>query len=497
MTKRQSTIGRRDLLKLGAAASALGVSTGLLPFGSAAQSKSGAAARERKLLFIIGAHGGASIIDSFMPILDNEAGAAASTINCFPERLLETPAGSNIRCVKTLDSYSFYARPKYTQGTFLSKHGRDVAVIGQEVSSVTHNIGQQRSLNGGGLDRGRTIMESVAMRHGAGLPLPNVNMAIDGYALPGADKSVPLEARHELVMTPQLFASGTHGYAGVANAPAANEIARARQLRERLDRGSVFGRTFAQDSRLAAFLRSRGDNLPHLEEAQLIEKLLLADPASIDPKYGVKGDALTLAVRQQLPMIDSDRVQAQAGLAFLMAYHGVSSALTIGFTTEPVVNPKAGGIVGTPLSYDFSHNSHRMTQSLMWSRTLEIADALIGLLKTYDYLGDPSLGKMWDRSLVYVATEFGRDKERPANSEGWGTGHHLNNGSMLVSPLLKGNAVYGGVDPTTGLTYGFDPDTGVADKSRKMTEADVYGIIAHAFDIDVPGGRKYPGVVRG
>lgn len=29
-----------------------------------------------------------------------------------------------------------------------------------------------------------------------------------------------------------------------------------------------------------------------------------------------------------------------------------------------------------------------------------------------------------------------------------------------------------------------------------MSEADVYGIIAHAFDIDVAGGKKYPGVVR-
>ena len=392
MTKRQSKFGRRDLLKLGAAASALSVTTGILPFGSGAQSKS-PEARERKLLFIVGAHGGASIIDSFLSILDSEAGTAAATVNCFPERLLETPAGSNLRAVKTLDNYSFYARPKYTQGTFLSRHGRDVAVIGHDVSSVNHNVGQQRALNGGGLDRGRTIMESVALRHGAGLPLANVNMAIDGYALPGADKSVPLAARHELVMTPGLFASGTHGFAGVANAPPASEIAHARKLRDRLDRGSVFARTFAEDSRLGAYLRSRGENLPSLEEGRLIEKLLLLDPTSVDAKYGVKVDPLTLAVRERLPMIDTDRIQAQAALAFLMAYHGVSSALTIGFTTEPVVNPAAGGIVGTPLSYDFSHNSHRMTQSLMWSRTLEVADALIGLLKAYDYLGDPSLGK--------------------------------------------------------------------------------------------------------
>jgi hypothetical protein len=37
----------------------------------------------------------------------------------------------------------------------------------------------------------------------------------------------------------------------------------------------------------------------------------------------------------------------------------------------------------------------------------------------------------------------------------------------------------------------------VADPQKKMSERDVYGIIAHAFDIDVPNGLKYPGVVRG
>jgi hypothetical protein len=495
MTKRQSTIARRDLLKLGAAASALGVTTGLMPSVMQAQS-AGASPRDRKLLFVICAFGGASIIDSFMPVLDSDAGTAAPTLNCYPERLIEQPAGSGFRTVKILDSYSFYAKPTYTQANFVSKHGRDMAVLGHEVSSVNHNVGQQRALNGGGFDRGRSIMESVALRYGASLPLPNVNMAIDGYAMHGADESIPLSARHETVMTPQVFASGTHGYQGVAGAPAADRIARARKVRAELEQGSRFGQRFARDARLNAYLRARSENAPQLEEARLIEKLLLIDPKSVDPKYGVTLDPLTLAVRSQLKELDTDRVQAQVGLAFLMAYHGVSTALTVGFTSEPVVRP-SGAIVGTPLSYDFSHNMHRVTQSMMWSRTLEIADALISLLKTYDYMGDPALGKMWDRSLVYVATEFGRDKTRPSNSESWGSGHDLNNGSLLVSPLLKGNAVYGGVDPRTGLTHGFDPQTGLTDKTRKMTEADVYGIIAQALGIEVPGGKQYPGVVRG
>lgn len=497
MTKRPFSLARRDLLKLGAAATALGVTHGLLPRVGVAQGIPGSAAPGgRKLLFVICAHGGASIIDSFMPLLDSQAGAAASTINCFPERLIEQPAGSNIRTVKTLDSYSFYARPTFTQAQFVTRHGKDMAVIGHDVSSVNHNVGQQRALSGAGFDRGRTIMESVALRYGAGLPLPNCNMAIDGYAQHGTDNTVPQVARHELVMTPDLFGVGTHGYQGVAGAPAAALIARARKVRDDLEGRSKFASRFGGDARRAAYLRTRGDIAPRLEEARLLEKLLLTNPASIDAKYGIKADPLAQAVRAALPQIDSDRIQAQVGLSFLLAYHGVSAASTMGFTTEPVVRP-SGAIVGTPLSYDFSHNMHRITQSMMWSRTLEIADALINLLKTYDYLGDPALGKMWDRSLVYIATEFGRDKTRPSGSESWGTGHDLNNGSLLISPLLRGNAVYGGVEPTTALTYGFDPNTGVADPQKKMSERDVYGIIAHAFDIEVPNGLKYPGLVRG
>jgi hypothetical protein len=67
---------------------------------------------------------------------------------------------------------------------------------------------------------------------------------------------------------------------------------------------------------------------------------------------------------------------------------------------------------------------------------------------------------------------------------------------VLISPLLKGNAVYGGVDPDTGLTYGFDPQTGAPDPKRVMSEGDVYGIIAQALGVPVPEGRSYPAVVR-
>lgn len=495
MTKRSDSFARRDLLKLGMAAGALGVLHGLVPRRSTAEAGTRSDARDRRLLFVIGAHGGASLIDSFLPVLDSEAGSAAATLNCFPERLIEQTPGSAFHCVKLLDNYSFYTKPTFTLGDFVRRHGTDMAVIGHEVSSVNHNVGQHRALSGAGIDRGRTIMETAALRHGVGLPLSNCNMAIDGYAKHGADRTIPATARHEMIVAPQLFGIGTHGHQGVAGAPSSRLLERARKARDEGDRKSKFGQRFAADGRLAAYLRTRAEVSPQLEEAQLVDKLLLVKPDSIDPAYGLKPDALTLAVREALPHLDTDRIQAQVGLSFLLAYHGVSTALTMGLTTDTVVRPN-GAVVHAPLSFDYSHSSHRATQGLMWSRTLELADALIALLKSHDYLGDPALGKMWHRSIVYVATEFGRDKTRPSGAQDWGTGHDLNNGSVLLSPLLKGNAVYGGVDPRSGLTYGFDPESGRPDPQRLMTEADVYGILAHALDIEVPGLPRYPSVVR-
>jgi hypothetical protein len=496
MVKPQQNFARRDFLKLGAAAAALGVAHGFWPHERARSQAKDADVKSRKLLFVVCAHGGASIIDSFLPVLDRDAGDKATALNCFPERLIAQPAGSAFRCVKQLDNYSFYTKPSYTLEEFVMRHGQDMAVVAHDVSSVNHVVGQQRSLNGAGIDRGRTIMESAALRYGASLPLPNCNMAIDGYARHGSDASVPSEARHELIMAPQLFAAGTHGYRGVKDAPGEALVTRARKAREDMEKASAFGRRFGTDSRLAAFLSARSKVSSQLEEANLIEKLLLVRPDGIDPSYGLNPDGLAVSLRDQLPELDNDPIQAQTALAFLLGYHGVAASTTIGLTPSTVVLP-GGRVVGAPLSFDFSHNSHRETQGLMWARTLQVTDALITLLKSHDYLGDPALGKMWDRSLVYIATEFGRDKQRPSGVESWGTGHDLNNGSVMLSKLIKGNAVYGGVDPSNCLTYGFDPVSGKPDKGSKLSEGDVYNILADALDIDVPGGKRFPAIVRG
>jgi hypothetical protein len=488
----KTTLTRRQLFGLAAAA---GIGGLVWPSASARAQARRVDPRDRKLLFVFCAYGGASIIDSFLPIVDSEVGDAelAASLNVFPEALVEQRAGSNIRSVKPLGNYLYYTPPS-DMGRLVERHGQDMVVMAHEVTTVNHTVGQQRSLNGAGINRGRTLMEEMALQYGGGLALPSCNMAVDGYARHGADASVPNEARHEVISTPQLFATGTHGFRALSDAPDAALIERARSVRERLDGASVFGRTFADSPRLSRYLDSRRLVQTSLEPANLLDKLLLVDAAGVDAKFGIQPSPLTAELRTLLPHMDSDNTQAQIALGFLLTYHGVSTSAVMGMRQDPVLH--GNDIVGSPLAFDYSHSMHPVTQSLMWGRTTELVDSLIGLLKSQDYLGDPSLGKMWDRSLVYIATEFGRDKRRPPGAPLWGTSHHLNNGSVLISPLLNGNAVYGGVDPKTGLTFGFDPQTGRPDPARTFFEGDVYSVIAQALGLDFPGRRSFDALVR-
>jgi hypothetical protein len=120
----------------------------------------------------------------------------------------------------------------------------------------------------------------------------------------------------------------------------------------------------------------------------------------------------------------------------------------------------------------------------MWDRTLSVADRLITLLKAEELGGGRSF---WDRSMIYIATEFGRTRRRPEGAQSFGSGHDLNNGSLIISPLANGGKVLGGVDPDTLLTYGFDPETGRPEPGRNMTEPEIYSGIAHALGIETPG----------
>ena len=114
MAPRSTPITRRRLLQL--AGIAAGAAGGLVSIGSA---RGGAPPanpvvdpKNRKLLFVFCAYGGASIIDSFMPVVDSEVGdaALASELNTFSESMVEQRPGSNIRAVKLLSAVRHLAR---------------------------------------------------------------------------------------------------------------------------------------------------------------------------------------------------------------------------------------------------------------------------------------------------------------------------------------------------------------------------------------------------
>lgn len=500
-------LSRRDLLKTTAAAGMATAAGSLIGGRARAQTMGGSS----KLLFVFTASGGGNIIDSLLPVAESEVSSLehARTLVTYPDELIVQPNGSNIRAVKKhisdIDGIPYGA--PYDMGTFLSKHAADTAVFTVEGTSVNHRVAQKRSLTGANANKGRTLMEANAAANGQGLLLPNVNMSIDGYIEPGEDPSTPAFARPETVANALLFPLALDSVRGVADVPTRLRgtyatrdnalLARARKVRNTLDDKSVFGRTFKGSSVLERYLRQRNELGPAMEAADLISKLMIApnDPGSVPlSEFDLESTPLSTRLGQAFPRLLQDPLEAQAALAFVLARYGVASSLTIGPSFTPIVGDFS--IINTPLAFDFSHSSHMATQNVMWTRMFQMIDPFIELLKETDMNGDPSQGKMWDHSLVYIATEFGRDKTRPTGSTSFGTGHHLNNGSVIISPLINGNRVYGGVDPETCLTYGFDPQTGAAAPGSLMREGDMYSAIMHALGIDFDGRRDFDAFVR-
>ena len=487
----KGTFGRRGLLRL---AAATGAGMALAPLLGRERTAGAATAADRKLLFVITATGGASIVDSFLPLTAGEAGAAAPGILAYPDGAVQKAAGSNIRHVQNLGLTGLFTT-EYDLGTFVTRHKDDMVVVTQETTSVNHVVAQKRAVTGAGVNRGRTLMEAVAEIHGEGLALPSCNLAGGAYVEPGDDPTVPAYARAEVIANPLFFPLATDGSRGVVGAPDKALLQRARGVRGKLEERSPFLTRYGKASMLRAFEGRRGA-VGSLEAADLLTKLMLLPEGEYSlSDHDIEQSPMLPRMLEVFPKLSQgDAMEAQAAVGFLLAYFGASAVVTLGPTLVPSFL-EDGTIVDTPLIFDFSHNQHVLTQNVMWGRMMKMLDGLITLLKEEDYLGDPSLGKMWDRSLVYVATDFGRTKNRPENATEFGSGHDLSNGNLLVSPMLKGNSVFGGVDPATAKTYGFDPETGAPDPGRVMREGDIYSIVCQAMGVDFPGRKDMPAVM--
>ncbi len=443
-----------------------------------------------KFLIVISATGGASIVDSFLAVRASEC-AKAETLNTFTDADVQGIDGSPFRAVK-------YSSPKLgdlpqpvntDQKAFVQKHKADMLVATTVGTSVNHTIAQKRSLTGNGAWRGRTLQECMALQYGADLPLPNVNMASLGFVERGTDTSLPAYCYSETVQNPSLWPLSLDGSKGLKDAPRADLLNRGRKLRRELELNSRFGKTFADSQAVINWNQNREVGLPKLEVADLISKLTIlkdAPPAFPLSEYGLSSSPEAARVLAAFPNTATDVFEAQAALAFLLLKNRVSTAVTFGPSFNTAAAPPPNLLTSPPLAFDFSHGAHRGTQAFMWQRILKTVDVLIDLLKAEPF--EAGGESMWDRSLIYVATDFGRTRDRVASSSDFGTGHELNNGVVMLSPMLRGNTVLGGIDPQTTLTYGFNARTGAPEIGKTSSnEPDIFSGILTTLGVDLSG----------
>ena len=467
------SINRRGFIGV---SSAFTLSNFVAPYLLRAQGKA-----DRKLLFVIAAGGGASIMDSLLPVLSTEAGGG---IHSFTPEQVASPQGSAFRCPIPIADNTIQGAVPFGSGypiaNFLTKHTADTVVMTNEVSSVNHNIAAKRAITGNNVNAGRTLMEAVAAKYGKDIILPNCNMAGGGYGEQGIDASLDAHFRGSAISDPLSFAFALDSTRGILGAPDKKMLSEALKIRLELEKSTDFAKTFGYSPLLQEYVESREAFAKAISKGDLIDKLmLLQSSGNVDlSKFGLQTSKDMEQILSKFPDVATDPFQAQAALGFLLAKHSVSTAITITPGASPVFKGDDNRVVNAPIGFDFSHQDHRGTQNAMWSRVFETADSLIDLLKAQDMDGDPAKGKMWDHSLIYIATEFGRDKT------GGSSGHHLNNGNVMISPLLKGNTIFGGIDPQTGLTYGFNPVTGEPDQGINLNETHVYSAVCQALGVD-------------
>ncbi|TNE44266.1 MAG: hypothetical protein EP343_31440 [Deltaproteobacteria bacterium] len=502
MSKKNNGLSRRQLLQgLGAAGLLGAAGFGLSQWKSAppavAQPGQG---KDPKFLIVLAASGGASLVDSFLAIRESES-ANAPTLNCFPDKLVKSVEGSPFRAVdQRLDAIGPIPMPSTTnQSEFVKKHKQDMMVVTQTGSSVNHEVAQRRCVTGNEIWAGRTLQECVAAEYGESYALPNVLLASGTQFIQhGTDTGLPTYALGEKVANPSLWPLGLHGTKGLTDIDP-SLIQQMRLLRdESLDPHTRFTKLYQNNKALQRWTRTRGESLRNLEAQDLISKLMLYPDSAKYPlkKSGLAPSPSAQLVREKFPNLEVDPLETQAALAFLLLKFRVSVAVTIAPNFDVTAvgdhdiygNLTGGGkklpegtVLNTPIAFDFSHQAHRATQAFMWNRVLGVADRLIDLLKSEEYASGESF---WDRTLIYVATEFGRVKNRPANAPDFGTAHSLNNGFLVLSPLANGNTLLGGVDPDTAMTYGWDTTTGKADKGRNAEEKEIFAGVLQALGVD-------------
>jgi hypothetical protein len=446
-----------------------------------------------RFLIVLTGTGGASILDGPLAIRASESKNAA-TLNTFPDELVSQVDGSPFRAVD-LQADAVGSIPvalSTNQSSFVAKYSSQMLVVTGTGTSVNHAVGQRRSITGNEAWNGRTLQELVALTHGKGLPIPNVHLVTGtSFTERGTDSSLPAWASGEPVADPALWPLALDGMKG-QKTPDRALVQRARALRnERLDPSSRFARFFGKSPQLARWQAQRGQPQQSIEEADLITKLMLFRDSESYPlsSSGLGSSPGAARIQEVFPRYDRDPLEAQAALAFLLLKYRATATVTLGPGASLVLDVP-GGLTGglpenslrnTPIAFDFAHQSHRATQALMWDRIYRVADGLITLLREEEFGGGQSL---WDRSLLYVPTEFGRTKQRPENSTQFGSGHDLNNASLVLSPLIKGNRVLGGVNPDTGLTHGYDPATGAPDPGREMPEKMLFSGLLGALGVD-------------
>lgn len=503
MSNKKSGLSRRQLLQgLGAAGLMGAAGFGLSQWkqSSSAVAQPGAK-KDPKFLIVLAASGGASLIDSFLAIRESESSNAA-TLNCFPDKLVKSVEGTPFRAVdQRLDGIGPIPMPfTASQSSFVKKHKDDMMVVTQTGSSVTHDVAQRRCVTGNEIWSGRTLQECVAAEYGQSVALPNVLLATGTQFIQhGTDTGLPTYALGEKVANPSLWPLSLHGTKGLTDIDPAL-VQQIRTLRdEQLDPKTRFSQLYKNSSLLQRWTNIRGQSLRNLEAQNLVSKLMLFPDSDKYPlkKNGLGESASAKLVREKFPNFEVDPLETQAALAFMLLKFRVAVTVTIApnfdvaavgdhdiygnLTNGSGKGLPEGSILNTPIAFDFSHQAHRSTQSMMWNRILKVADKLIDLLKSEEYAKGESF---WDRTMIYVATDFGRSKIRPAGAPDFGTSHDLNNGFLVLSPLAKGNTLLGGVNPDTGMTYGWDIKSGEPDKGRNAEEKEIFAGLLQALDVD-------------